>query len=331
MALEYRGCGRRGASAILKMQLVFDFLHGHLQQLVFASGCDPDQGYRGYVDTVRPNSLTLFDLGYFCLDAFKTIACDRQAYWLSRYLYPTAVLTPAGEPFDLGAMLSATTEAVVDVPVLLGARPAHRVPARLVALRASQEVADRRRQHVKDKARKQGRTPSHTYLALLDWTSFVTNVPPDKLPAPYVLSLYRVRWQVELVFKLWKSYCGLGRIVHWRRERVLTELYAKMIGILLTHFLIAPLRLVHTASSSLEVSPVRVRVILGRCARDLNRSLANPEAVLTVLANLISQITLRGFKEKRRKTPNIGHLLALVSAAFDLPLNSESEPSCTLA
>jgi len=46
-----------------------------------------------------------------------------------------------------------------------------------------------------------------------------------------------VRWQIELIFKLWKSYCGLREFAHLRRDRILTELYARMIGLVLTHFL----------------------------------------------------------------------------------------------
>ena len=37
MADEYPGCGRVGAKAALKIQLVFDFLHGNLKQVEIAS------------------------------------------------------------------------------------------------------------------------------------------------------------------------------------------------------------------------------------------------------------------------------------------------------
>ncbi len=69
-----------------------------------------------------------------------------------------------------------------------------------------------------------------------------------------VALLYRVRWQIELVFKLWKSYCRLDHIQGLRRERVLFELYTKMIGIILTQFLVAPLRLPHGAWANRELS-----------------------------------------------------------------------------
>jgi len=92
----YPGCGGHGPAASLKIQLVFDFLCGNLKQILLQAGRLPDQAYRDYLELVRAGSLTLADLGYFCPDAFRAIA-DVQAYFLSRYLYPTALLTPAGE------------------------------------------------------------------------------------------------------------------------------------------------------------------------------------------------------------------------------------------
>ena len=50
--------------------------------------------------------------------------------------------------------------------------------------------------------------------------------------------LLRERWQMEMLYKLWKQY---GRIDEWRTAnpwRVLCELYAKLIGLLLQHWLI---------------------------------------------------------------------------------------------
>ena len=49
--------------------------------------------------------------------------------------------------------------------------------------------------------------------------------------------LARVRWQVELLFKLWKSH---NRIDEWRTGkpwRVLCEVYAKLLAVIVQHWL----------------------------------------------------------------------------------------------
>ena len=83
-----------------EIQLVFDFLHGNLKQVEMQTGLDADQGYREYLKVVEGGSLTIVDLGYFCLDAFWAIA-DKSAYFLSRYFYPTALFDKLGKRLDL--------------------------------------------------------------------------------------------------------------------------------------------------------------------------------------------------------------------------------------
>ena len=53
----------------------------------------------------------------------------------------------------------------------------------------------------------------------------------EDIPAEKVRSIYRLRWQIELVFKGWKSHEGLGKVKKVKRERTLMELYAKLIWI----------------------------------------------------------------------------------------------------
>ena len=66
--------------------------------------------------------------------------------------------------------------------------------------------------------------------ALAAWTVYVTNVPVALLSLDEALVLARCRWQIELLFKLWKQE---GRIDESRSEqpwRVLCEVYAKLLG-----------------------------------------------------------------------------------------------------
>lgn len=316
MAEEYPGCGRVGAKAALKIQLVFDFLHGNLKQVEMQTGIDSDQGYREYLQVVEGGSLTIVDLGYFCLDAFGAIA-DKSAYFLSRYFYPTALLDKFGKRIDLEALLRKQTGNRKEVHVKLGCRAQHQVPCRLIILRNPAEVTEKRRRRAKAHAKKRGTTLSQTYLFLLGWTLFVTNAPATMISRKHVYDFYRIRWQIELIFKLWKSYCGLNYILGWRKERVLTELYAKMIAIVIVHFLLAPLRIPDEVWSEREVSPVRFQQILARFARSFKQYLSDVIALAKTLDQFVLQVQRFALKQKRRQQPNAYAQLAQL--ALPLP------------
>lgn len=303
MAEEYPGCGRVGAKAALKIQLVFDFLHGNLKQVEIETGLDSDQGYRDYLQVVEGGSLTIVDLGYFCLDAFWAIA-DKSAYFLSRYFYPTGLLDEVGHRIDLARLLRKQTGACNEVQVKLGCRSQHQIPCRLIILRNPKQVTENRRRRAKAHAKKRGTPLSQTYLFLLGWTLFVTNAPDPMIRLKQVYDFYRMRWQIELIFKLWKSYCGLNSILGWRKERVLTELYAKMIGIVIIHFLLAPLRIPDEIWSEREVSHVRFQQVLARFARSFKQCLSDVIALTKTLDQFLLHVERFSLKQKRRQQPN---------------------------
>ena len=324
MAGLFPGAGGSASPASLKIQLVFDYLHGHLAQVEFASGCEPDQGYRGHHAWFAPGVLLLMDLGYFVLDTFKAIH-EQQAYFLSRFQAQTAILTPAGERLALTELLAAQTENLCAIDVLIGSRKQHQIPTRLILIRLPQEVADRQRHRAKANARRRGYTSSPAHLQLLDWALFITNVPPTLLRTEHVAALYRLRWQIELVFKLCKSLCALDHLAAQRSQRILTELYARLIGVVLTYFLLAPLRLPTAHLPNRTVSPTQVRLTLQRFARLWLRALHQPQPFLDLLLEFFRHVAHAGFMQKRRQDPNALHALALLSASYHVSTLEEPD------
>jgi hypothetical protein len=324
LADEYPGCGGNASEASVKIQLGFEFLRGNLNHVALRPGTEPDQGYSDYLSIIGQGSLNLMDLGYFKLDNLKEID-ETDAYFLSRYLHKTGLLTPDGQTIELLPLLHSRPKQAFEMPVLLGKQKKHQIPVRLIVLPLPQEVADRRRQKAKENAKRRGKTVTQEHLALLDFLIFVTNVPETMLSIPQVACLYRVRWQIELVFKLWKSYCGLRHVAKLRKERILTELYARLIGIVLTHFLVAPIRMPLGTQTNREISPVQVRKIFQRFARSINQALHNLDQLTLELQKLLNHIHRFAFKDKRKKNPNVCHALALACSILHLPLQPEDE------
>lgn len=238
-AAEYPGCGgtSNAGKAALKIQVVWNLCTGIVTRLLIEPGRGSD-AQSAVIEALPPvGSLSLWDLGYFCLERFRAWTAHG-AYWISRLHPGTIVLDPDGRPWNLMERLRQHLwEGPLDCAVLLGTE--QRVPSRLIALRAPQEVAARRRQKAYRKAQKSGRTPTAEHLEWCNWTIFVTNCSVDLLTWQEVVVLYRSRWQIELMFKLWKSHNGLashaeGKSAVWQ----MAEFWAKLIAIIVQHWLL---------------------------------------------------------------------------------------------
>jgi hypothetical protein len=312
MAEEFPGAGGKGAKASIKVQLVFEFIYGNLAQLVVEAGRAADQAFIQYLDLLEAGSLVIMDLGYFCLASLRAIA-EKDAYFIMRYHYPTKLCLPDGTKLDLLHWVQSQEQKLLEIPILLGASPKQQIACRLISTPVPLAVAEERRRKAKRNARTHGKTLSEAYLNFLGWSVFLTIVPTHMLSTPQVVTFYRIRWQIELIFKLWKSYCGLDHILASRKERVLTEFYAKLLVIVITIFIVGPLRIPDSAWSQREISPVQVRLILADFAHDIATLLSDLIPLQKTIHDLYIQFAHFGFKQIRHKKPNVCAMLAQMS------------------
>jgi len=256
---EFLGAGGSGSQAGAKIQLVWEYKSHTFEHFALTPWNVPDNTY---VDTVvalaRPHSLFMFDLGYFKLPAFAKIAAA-QAYFLSRLNHQTTLREVVGgraQALDLARSLAHETRPLLEKSVVLGAQ--ERVAARLIAVRMPEAIVNERRRQARAVAKKRGYTPSQAHLTLLAWNLFITNVPATVWPPQTVGSVYSLRWQVELVFKTWKSGLHLATITTTTQSSTLCYLYGRMLLILLTSALCPTLRAAVWLKQQREVSLLKL-------------------------------------------------------------------------
>jgi hypothetical protein len=226
--------GSHGATAALKLQVELEFDRGQLHGPVLQSGRTSDQCSPFQQRQLPVGALHLADLGYFRLD--RLAEDDRKGVlWITRLKAGTILSTLDGQRIDLLAWLNAHPQATLEQQVLVGAR--QRIPARLLVVRVPQEAAEQRRRRLSEYARKKQVPLKAETLALTEWTLLITNVPEERLSLGEALVLSRVRWQVELLFKLWKSHLRVDECRSQNPWRILCELYAKLIGAVMVHWL----------------------------------------------------------------------------------------------
>ncbi len=214
----------------IKLQLVFDYLNQTLDQLNITEGIRSDQGYRSHLSNISNNDLLISDLDYFVPSSFKQIN-EIGAYFISRYKSDTNIYDiETGQKIDLLEHLG--DRSFLEQEVLLGKET--RVKVRIIFKKLTEEQAMARRRKANRLARSHGYTSSQRNQKLLNWSIFITNVPKSKINAEQILVVYRIRWQIELLFKLYKSNIRLDKL-RGKPYRVLCELYAKLCAILIFH------------------------------------------------------------------------------------------------
>jgi hypothetical protein len=218
----------------LKLFARLNLLNGEMHGPMLHAGRVADQRCDRALEPLRPGTLRLADLGFFNLDTFQELSC-RGVYWLTRLQPGTAVYDAQGQGPSLVSLLSGQASDRVEMNVALGSK--HHLPCRLFAVRVPAHVAEKRRQRLRERQKRKGRR-SHQGdpWILAEWTVFATNIPAEMLNLDEALVLGRCRWQIELLWKLWKSE---GRIDESRSEnpwRILCELYAKLLGMVVQHW-----------------------------------------------------------------------------------------------
>ena len=302
LAAVWQGCGGRtpeSTSAALKLQVRLDMRTGCLA-VQFQDGRASDRTAE-LPGPLPAGALRLADLGDWSLEALQALA-QQGVFWLSRLQLQTAVYDAAGDRQELLAFLEASPTDTVEHQVTLGIDP--RVPARLLATRVPQDVAAVRRRRLRVAAQTKGWQVRAVRLALAAWTVLVTNVPAARLTLGEARVLARVRWQIELLFKLWKSH---GRVDESRSTtpgRILCDVYAKLLAMLVQHWVF-----VVSCWAYPDRSLTKAAQTVQKHALHLASAFASVQRLTAALLTVTRCLTAGCRMNRRKKHPNTYQLL----------------------
>jgi Transposase DDE domain len=234
---RFPGCGGRcgfGRAAV-KLQTELDLRTGALHVDV-EPGRSADSGASRQHARRGPGALRITDLGYFCVAVFAAMVGAGE-HFLSRLQFGTGVGLPGGPAVDVLRWLAGRAERLVDRPIRLGLD--RQLPCRLIAWRVPPAQASRRRRKLRaDHRRKWGRDPTAARLAWCDWTILVTSVPVEHLAAAEAVVLYRARWQIELLFKRWKSQDRVAAASGSTEARRMVRVWGRLLAAVVQHWLV---------------------------------------------------------------------------------------------
>jgi hypothetical protein len=104
---------------------------------------------------------------------------------------------------------------------------------RLCAIRKSKLAAEKSKIKAERTAKRKGKQIGATTIELAEYIFVVTSLPIGEADASRVLELYRVRWQIELVFKRMKSLMQLGHLPKYSDESSRAWIEGKLLAVML--------------------------------------------------------------------------------------------------
>lgn len=237
----WQGCGgnRNTSKSAVKMHVRWDVLSGELTGPALTDARVPDVRSPFKETPLPAGSLYVADLGYFDLAWLGQVAKridGEKRFFLMRLKGRVKLYWRTGKQIELHGLLPQQVGQAVQYGVLVGARA--RLPARLMIIRVPKDVAEQRQERLREDAKKDGKQVTEEQLYLAHWVLLITNVPLKRMSISEALILARLRWQIELLFKLWKTY---GQVDEWQTKnpwRILCEFYGKLIAMLLQHWLL---------------------------------------------------------------------------------------------
>jgi IS4 transposase len=144
--------------------------------------------------------------------------------------------TPAGKPFDLIGHLRRLPTGMRPREVTLRAVAGcgeRALPLRLIILRKPPEAAEATRLVLRRAALKKGKKLDPRSLIAAEFMILATSLPMKGYTAKAILTVYRLRWQIELAFKRLKSLLHIDQLPTWTERGSRSWLHAHLILALL--------------------------------------------------------------------------------------------------
>jgi Transposase DDE domain len=213
-----------------RLHVGYDLATGQVDQLELTDGKGAENLQRL---TYRPGDIVLGDR-YYARPRDLRPVIDAGADFIVRTGWNSLRMLQAnGEPFDLFATLTAQIEQESEVQVRIHEgmtqTPSEPLLLRLVIRRKDRQQAEAEQKRLLKDAKKRGKQPDPRSLEAAKYILLLTSLPADAFPPADILALYRLRWQIELAFKRFKSLAGLDMLPAKKLELARAWIYARLI------------------------------------------------------------------------------------------------------
>lgn len=272
LSKDYPGSGGASSKASIRIQFEYDVLNGEIVDLTLNGFTEQDaKDSRKTIELVKNQDLVIRDLAYMHFDILEKIDKELDAFFLCRLTQGVNVYEMIDEKYvkiDFSDILTFMKNNKIDmlekeIFLLFESK----LCMRLIIYLLPDSVVSERMRSKNAENNKKGRTLSKKYKIRAQFNLMITNTSVEDIPADMVYTLYRVRWQIELVFKIWKSIGGIDKVKKVKKDRFECYIFSKLLFILLAwqfywniasetykrkNIIISPMKFIKTIYRSIE-------------------------------------------------------------------------------
>lgn len=233
---KYKGYGGSSSKSALSIQQEIDLLGNTCYVPILHGGNQNDALHKSHYP-IKANEIIIRDLGYWNMEYFTKVD-QSDAYFLTRFKYGTKAvfikdIHSKFQRIDLNTYIKKVIKVGQNKPmewqVYLGK---DKLAVRMIIQQLPAAKVEERLRKKSEKHRK----PMNQHYRLFNQVNiFLCNAPKEKITSQKVWDLYRVRWQIELLFKTWKSYAKIHEYKPMSIHRLEALLYSKLIWMLFAY------------------------------------------------------------------------------------------------
>lgn len=270
LATIYPGSGGNSSKAAIRVQFEYDVKSTQITDLsIHPFTAQDSQNAIHTTHLVKANDLIIRDLAYVNDTSLRGIETEG-GYYLNR-LPVSANIYDQGKGEDnrqykkidfrkLYKKMIETEVKSCSKEIYVGAKSKYKTRL-IIELMPERVYAERIRKLKRHEVKKRTKT-SKEKKDRMRFNLFITNIPEDKLPLSALPSIYRLRWQIELIFKSWKSFANLDQIKKMKKHRVQAVIYLRLIIVLLATNLTRAISIWYNKTENLTLSYMKTSKLM---------------------------------------------------------------------
>jgi transposase len=298
--------GKVTSDAAACIQFEFDLKNGNVLDIDITSAKRTDyQDAKEKTWDIKKGDLIIRDLGYFSSKVLLSII-KSEAFFVSRLKQKITVFDQALNEVSFSRLYTKMVKnklSSMKMDVFIGEK--EKVPVRLIIDLIPEEVYQARIRKTEKENKKKGCQTSEEYKTRARFNLIITNVSENDLPNKQVYMLYKTRWQIELIFKIWKSTLGINKIHPMNYHRLMCLLYAKLILILINSQIINMISYKFYKSMKKMLSVTKSMKTLMTYFYKTRKTLKTSRASITsYMHDMVKMLSVNHWLEKRKNRAN---------------------------